>query len=113
MLLSTLLPADPNEDRNIILEIRAGAGGDEAGLFASELLRRVKRYVVAAERLDDFKAATGFDGNVVDEVNSAMLIGLKADHPWIKDRVVEIYPAPFVTMDTGTGLVHIAPGGAM
>lgn len=34
-----LLPKDPNDDKNIILEIRAGAGGDEAGLFAKELFR--------------------------------------------------------------------------
>lgn len=34
-----LLPKDPNDDKNIILEIRAGAGGDEAGLFARELFR--------------------------------------------------------------------------
>ncbi len=39
-----LVPPDPNEDRNILLEIRAGAGGDEAGLFASELLRMYTRY---------------------------------------------------------------------
>ena len=34
-----LLPKDPNDEKNIILEIRAGAGGDEAALFASELYR--------------------------------------------------------------------------
>ncbi len=34
-----LLPADPNDDKNIILELRAGAGGDEASLFADELFR--------------------------------------------------------------------------
>jgi peptide chain release factor 1 len=39
-----LLPRDPNEDRNIILEIRAGAGGDEAGLFGADLLRMYTRY---------------------------------------------------------------------
>ena len=39
-----ILPKDPNEDRNIILEIRAGAGGDEAGLFAGDLLRMYQRY---------------------------------------------------------------------
>jgi peptide chain release factor 1 len=39
-----LLPRDPNEGRNILLEIRAGAGGDEAGLFASDLLRMYTRY---------------------------------------------------------------------
>jgi len=39
-----LLPVDPNLDRNVILEIRAGAGGDEAGLFGAELLRMYTRY---------------------------------------------------------------------
>src|SRR4051812_13464734 len=39
-----LLPKDPNDDKNIILEIRAGAGGDEAGLFASELYRAYSHY---------------------------------------------------------------------
>src|SRR5207245_1960177 len=42
-----ILPKDPNEDRNIILEIRAGAGGDEAGLFAADLLRMYSRYAEA------------------------------------------------------------------
>ena len=39
-----LLPKDPNDEKNVILEIRAGAGGDEAGLFAGELLRMYCRY---------------------------------------------------------------------
>jgi peptide chain release factor 1 len=39
-----LLPRDPTDERNIILEIRAGAGGEEAGLFAAELLRMYLRY---------------------------------------------------------------------
>lgn len=39
-----LLPKDPNDDKNIILEIRAGAGGDEAALFASELYRMYGNY---------------------------------------------------------------------
>ena len=34
-----LLPKDPNDDKNVILEIRAGTGGDEAGLFAADLFR--------------------------------------------------------------------------
>ena len=38
-----LLPRDPNDDKNVILEIRAGAGGDEAALFAGELLRMYLR----------------------------------------------------------------------
>ena len=39
-----LLPKDPNDDKNIILEIRAGAGGDEAALFAAELYRMYCNY---------------------------------------------------------------------
>jgi len=42
-----LIPKDPNDDKNVILEIRAGAGGDEAGLFAGELLRMYTRYAEA------------------------------------------------------------------
>jgi peptide chain release factor 1 len=39
-----LLPRDPNDERDVILEVRAGAGGDEAALFAAELLRMYTRY---------------------------------------------------------------------
>lgn len=39
-----LLPKDPNDHKNVIVEIRAGAGGDEAGLFAGDLLRMYSRY---------------------------------------------------------------------
>jgi peptide chain release factor 1 len=39
-----LLPKDPNDDKNVVLELRAGAGGDEAGLFASEVLQMYLRY---------------------------------------------------------------------
>jgi len=45
MALQTLLiPKDPNDDKNIILEIRAGTGGDESGLFAGDLFRMYSRY---------------------------------------------------------------------
>ncbi len=40
----SLLPKDPNDDKNVILEIRQGAGGDEAALFAAELFRMYQRY---------------------------------------------------------------------
>jgi len=39
-----LLPKDPNDDKNIMLEIRAGTGGDEAGIWAGDLLRMYSRY---------------------------------------------------------------------
>lgn len=40
----SLLPKDPNDEKNVILEIRQGAGGDEAALFAGELFRMYQRY---------------------------------------------------------------------
>ena len=43
-LQKLLLPKDPNDDKNILLEIRAGTGGDEAALFAGDLLRMYTRY---------------------------------------------------------------------
>ena len=39
-----LIPKDPNDHKNVIVEIRAGAGGDEAGLFAGDLFRMYSRY---------------------------------------------------------------------
>ncbi|MCR6545445.1 peptide chain release factor 1 [Dehalobacterium formicoaceticum] len=39
-----LLPKDPNDDKNVIVEVRAGTGGDEAGLFAGDLFKMYSRY---------------------------------------------------------------------
>jgi peptide chain release factor 1 len=62
-----LLPKDPNDSRNVFLEIRAGTGGDEAALFASELFRMYERY---AER-------RGWKVEVVDRDDTG-IGGLKA-----------------------------------
>ncbi len=43
-LLRQLLPRDPNDEKNVIVEIRAGAGGEEAALFAADLFRMYTRY---------------------------------------------------------------------
>jgi peptide chain release factor 1 len=47
-ILAAILPADPNEARNTIVEIRAGTGGDEAALFAGDLFRMYSRYAESA-----------------------------------------------------------------
>jgi peptide chain release factor 1 len=44
LLKEMLIPKDPNDSRNVILEIRAGAGGDEASIFAGDLLRMYHRF---------------------------------------------------------------------
>lgn len=43
-LRTLILPKDPNDDKNVFVEIRAGAGGDEAGLFAADLARMYTKY---------------------------------------------------------------------
>jgi peptide chain release factor 1 len=43
-LRTLLIPKDPRDDKNVIIEIRAGAGGDEAAIFAADLLRMYARY---------------------------------------------------------------------
>jgi peptide chain release factor 1 len=58
-----LVPKDPNDDKNVIMEIRAGTGGDEAGIFAGDLLRMYTRYCEArgwkVELLSASDAAAG------------------------------------------------------
>lgn len=44
MMKALLLPKDPNDDKNVIVEVRAGTGGEEAGLFAAELYRMYMRW---------------------------------------------------------------------
>lgn len=57
------LPKDPNDDRNVILEVRAGTGGEEAALFAADLLRMYTRYSERAgwrvELMSATESATG------------------------------------------------------
>lgn len=66
-----------------------------------------RKFVLAQARLEDFQKTTGLSGDVAPvDMKAITSIG----HPWIADRVVRVLPADFVAMDTGTGLVHIAPG---
>ena len=59
-----LLPKDPNDEKNVIVEIRAGAGGDEAGLFAADLYRLYERYAEARRWKTDLLSShsTGVGG---------------------------------------------------
>ena len=59
-----LLPRDPNDEKDVIMEIRAGAGGEEAGLFAADLYRMYTRYAEARGWKTDLLSAhsTGIGG---------------------------------------------------
>jgi len=64
-----LLPRDPNDEKNVILEIRAGTGGDEAALFASELFRMYSRYAESQKwRVEVLESSPSSLGGVKDLV---------------------------------------------
>ena len=68
-LQPALLPRDPLDDRNCIVEIRAGTGGDEAALFAADLLRMYTRYVERQGwRVDMMSYSEGSLGGVKEAV---------------------------------------------
>ncbi len=68
-----LLPKDPRDDRNVIVEIRAGAGGDEAGIFAGDLVRLYTRYAESQkwkiEMLDENDQGGGVYKNITFKIN--------------------------------------------
>jgi peptide chain release factor 1 len=68
-----LIPVDPNDEKDVIVEIRAGTGGDEAGLFASELFRMYSRYAErhrwSVEVVNTNENAAGGFKEVVAEVH--------------------------------------------
>lgn len=63
-----MLPKDPNDDKNIILEIRAGTGGDEAALFAADLFRMYSRYADRHRWKVELMSASETDGGGFKEV---------------------------------------------
>ena len=67
-----LLPKDPRDSKNVIVEIRAGAGGDEAGIFAGDLLRLYTRYAEAnrwkVDLLDVNEQGNGVFKNITFEI---------------------------------------------
>jgi len=64
-----LLPKDPNDDKNVIVEIRAGTGGDEAALFAAELFRMYSRYAESQRwRVEVLESSPSSLGGVKDIV---------------------------------------------
>jgi peptide chain release factor 1 len=71
-LTRLLLPKDPRDDKNVIVEIRAGAGGDEAGLFVADLLRMYSYYAEnkrwKVEVMDQHETGVGGFKNIIFEV---------------------------------------------
>lgn len=77
-LFIMLTPKDPNDDKDVIVEIRAGAGGDEASLFAAELLRMYLRYCETHSLKTELMSESPNDVGGYKEV----VIGIKGDSPY-------------------------------
>lgn len=77
-LFAMLAPKDPNDEKNIIIEIRAGAGGDEASLFAAELFRMYLRYCEAHSFKTEIISESANDAGGYKEV----VFGVKGDSPY-------------------------------
>lgn len=79
-LFVMLAPKDPNDDKNIIMEIRAGAGGDEASLFGAELYRMYLRYCEANGLKTELLSESVNDTGGYKEV----VFSIKGDSPYSK-----------------------------
>ena len=77
-LFVMLTPKDPNDEKNVIVEIRAGAGGDEASLFASELLRMYLRWCETHGYKTDMMSESANDTGGYKEV----IFEVKGDSPY-------------------------------
>ena len=79
-LFIMLTPKDPNDEKNIIIEIRAGAGGDEASLFAAELYRMYLRYCEMNSLKTELISESANDTGGYKEV----VFGVKGDSPYAR-----------------------------
>ena len=79
-LFVMLTPKDPNDEKNVIVEIRAGAGGDEASLFAAELLRMYLRWCETHGYKTDMMSQSANDTGGYKEV----VFEVKGDSPYAK-----------------------------
>ncbi|MDO4774089.1 MAG: peptide chain release factor 1 [Candidatus Saccharibacteria bacterium] len=77
-LFILLTPKDPNDEKNIIMEIRAGAGGDEASLFAAELYRMYLRWCETHSYRTELISESANDSGGYKEV----IFGIKGDAPY-------------------------------
>jgi len=77
-LTELMLPRDPNDDKDVFVEIRAGAGGDEASLFAAELARLYARYAEGRRMHTEILSQSESDAGGVKEI----VLGVRGSEPY-------------------------------
>ena len=102
-LFILLTPKDPNDEKNIIIEIRAGAGGDEASLFAAELYRMYLRWCEANGYKTELVSESANDSGGYKEV----IFMVKGDAPYAKLKFEGgVHRVPRVPVTESQGRVH-------
>jgi len=98
-----LLPKDPNDEKNVILEIRAGTGGDEATLFAAEVLRMYARYAERQRwKFDVMEASDTGVGGIKDAV-----VMIEGDNVYSKMRFESgVHRVQRVPATESSGRIH-------
>ena len=113
-LRELLLPKDPNDDKDVILEIKAGEGGDESALFAGDLLRMYLRYAErqgwATEVLDDEPTDLGGKKSVTVAMRAR-----KPDHAvWAKLKFEGgVHRVQRVPATESQGRIHTSAAGVL
>ncbi len=77
-LTELMLPRDPNDGKDVFVEIRAGAGGDEAGLFAAELARMYVRYAESLKMKTEILSQSESEAGGVKEI----VLGIRSGEPY-------------------------------
>ena len=102
-LFILLTPKDPNDEKNVIIEIRAGAGGDEASLFAAELYRMYLRWCEADGYKTELLSESANDSGGYKEV----VFAVKGDAPYAKLKFEGgVHPVQRIPVTESQGRVH-------
>jgi len=109
-----LVPKDPNDDRDTIIEVKAGEGGDESALFAGDLLRMYQRYAERqgwkTEIIDS--TLTGLGG--VKDATLAVKAGRGGDGAWSKLKYEGgVHRVQRVPVTESQGRIHTSAAGVM
>lgn len=102
-LAEMLAPHDPNDDKNVIMEIRAGVGGDEASLFAGDLLKMYLRYAENHKLKTEIIAENANDAGGIKEV----ILKITGDEPYAQLKFESgVHRVQRVPVTESQGRVH-------
>ncbi|MDX6213817.1 MAG: peptide chain release factor 1, partial [Frankiales bacterium] len=109
-----LLPKDPNDDKDVILEIKAGEGGDESALFAGDLLRMYLRYAERQGWKTETLDATESDLGGYKDVSVAVKTRGSSAPPWSRLKYEGgVHRVQRVPVTESQGRIHTSAAGVL